>query len=139
LGLDVVADIRTSLAQRFPNARLINEVLSFGSKYCFGQNHFHGVMNYWFRYATLGWLQDTVSTRAYVRAISDHVEGYGQEAAFCSWNVLSTHDTPRLRTELPHLPTMKLAIVLQFTLPGEPVVYYGDENGMEGETILKIA
>ena len=27
---------------------------------------------------------------------------------------------------------LKMAAVLQFTLPGVPCIYYGDENGMEG-------
>jgi alpha-glucosidase len=71
VGLGPAADIRSALAERFPQAGLIGEVLSFGSAYCVGTQHFHGVMNYWFRYATLGWLQGTVSTRAYVRAIAD--------------------------------------------------------------------
>ena len=53
LGLDAAADIRGAIAERFPRARLIGEVLSFGSEFCAGQRHFHGVMNYWFRYATL--------------------------------------------------------------------------------------
>ena len=89
-------------------------------------------MNYWFRYATLGWLQGTVSTRAFVRAITDYYQRYGHEAANRSWNILSTHDTPRLRDELPDAAIRELALVLQFTLPGEPLVYYGEETGMEG-------
>ena len=27
---------------------------------------------------------------------------------------------------------LKMAVILQFTLPGVPCIYYGDENGMEG-------
>jgi glycosidase len=132
LGVDSVADIRRTIGPRFPQARLIGEVLSFASEYCAGERHFHGVMNYWFRYATVGWLQSTVSTRTYVQAITDYYERYGHEAALRSWNILSTHDTPRLRSQLPDDATRQLALVLQFTLPGEPLVYYGEENGMEG-------
>jgi glycosidase len=132
LGLDIVADIRNALAERFPQAGLIGEVLAFGSAFCAGQSHFHGIMNYWFRYATLGWLGGTVSTRAYIRAIDDYYHRYGHEAALRSWNILSTHDTPRLRNQLSDSTTRELALVLQFTLPGEPLVYYGEENGMEG-------
>jgi alpha-glucosidase len=132
LGLDAVADIRGAITERFPQARLIGEVLSFASQFCAGERHFHGVMNYWFRYSTLGWLQGSVSTRAYIRAVSDYYRDYGHDAALRSWNILSTHDTPRLRSELPNDAARQLALVLQFTLPGEPLVYYGEENGMEG-------
>ena len=70
-------------------------------------------------------------------------------------NILGTHDTMRILTALggsdfpPDRPGMsqfklsenelylakkrlKLASALQFTLPGVPCVYYGDEAGMEG-------
>ena len=70
-------------------------------------------------------------------------------------NILGTHDTMRILTALggDHFPTtrqemehyhldearlqvakqrLKLAALLQFTLPGVPCVYYGDEAGMEG-------
>lgn len=132
VGLGPVADIRGALADRFPEACLIGEVVSFGGTYCAGQRHFHGVMNYWLGYATLGWLQGTVGTHAYVRAIADCYQNYGHEAALRSWNMLSSHDTPRLHNQLPDDATRMLALVLQFTLPGEPLVYYGEENGMEG-------
>jgi len=70
-------------------------------------------------------------------------------------NIIGTHDTMRILTVLSgaYLPEgktamsqfrlsreemetakrrLKLASVLQFTLPGVPCVYYGDEAGMEG-------
>ncbi len=132
LGIYTAASIRAAIEKRFPEARLIGEVMSFASEFCAGETRFHGVMNYWFRYATLGWLQGTIGTRAYVQAVSDYYKGYGHEAATRSWNIISTHDTPRLRNQLPDTPSRQLALVLQFTLPGVPLVYYGEENGMEG-------
>ncbi len=132
LGLEVAADIRRTITQRYPRARLIGEVMSFGADFCVGDRHFHGVMNYWFRSAVLGWFAGTVSTRALKVAIGDYYTRYGHDAALRSWNVLSTHDTPRLRSLLPDDTDRELALVLQFTLPGEPVVYYGEENGMQG-------
>ena len=70
-------------------------------------------------------------------------------------NILGTHDTERILTALSDAVTpasksemehfrlndaeravakrrLKLASTLQFTLPGVPCVYYGDEAGMEG-------
>ena len=71
-------------------------------------------------------------------------------------NVLGTHDTARILTVLggiycnnkeemaaksayltendkeKAIQKLKLAAVLQFTLPGVPCIYYGDENAMEG-------
>ncbi|MGD8683238.1 MAG: alpha-amylase family glycosyl hydrolase, partial [Chloroflexota bacterium] len=48
-------------------------------------------------------------------------------------NLLGSHDTPRLRTLCGgDLDAVRLAALLQLTLPGAPCVYYGDEIGLEG-------
>jgi cyclomaltodextrinase / maltogenic alpha-amylase / neopullulanase len=48
-------------------------------------------------------------------------------------NLLGSHDTPRLRTVLgDDLDAVRLAVLLQATLPGAPCVYYGDEIGLSG-------
>jgi neopullulanase len=48
-------------------------------------------------------------------------------------NLLGSHDTPRARTLCGgDLDSMRLATLLQMTLPGAPCVYYGDEIGMQG-------
>jgi len=48
-------------------------------------------------------------------------------------NLLGSHDTPRARTLCGgDLASMRLAMLLQLTLPGAPCIYYGDEIGMQG-------
>lgn len=48
-------------------------------------------------------------------------------------NLLGSHDTPRLRTLCgDDLDAVRLATLLQMTLPGAPCVYYGDEIGLAG-------
>ncbi|CAE7207647.1 aglB [Symbiodinium microadriaticum] len=48
------------------------------------------------------------------------------------WIVVSNHDMPRLAHRLPDLQARKFAQCLQFTWPGCPLIYYGDELGLEG-------
>jgi len=48
------------------------------------------------------------------------------------FNVFSSHDTRRLRTILKDDRKLKASLLMQFTLPGAPVIYYGDELGMNG-------
>lgn len=50
-----------------------------------------------------------------------------------SWNVLGSHDTARIRTVVRTRERHMAALALQMTLPGVPVVFAGDELGMEGE------
>ena len=84
------------------------------------------------------------------------IDHYPSETLNSLMNILGTHDTERVLTTLGEvkcynkddmasekafmsdkqkelaLKRLKLATVLQFTLPGIPCIYYGDENGMEG-------
>jgi neopullulanase len=48
-------------------------------------------------------------------------------------NLLGSHDAPRMRTVLGgDVAGVRLATLLQATLPGAPCVYYGDEVGLVG-------
>ena len=48
-------------------------------------------------------------------------------------NLLGSHDTPRARSLCGgDLDSIRLATLLQMTLPGAPCIYYGDEIGMRG-------
>ena len=48
-------------------------------------------------------------------------------------NLISSHDSPRMLNLLNgDKSKLKLVTLLQFTLPGAPSVYYGDEVGMNG-------
>jgi len=48
-------------------------------------------------------------------------------------NLLGSHDTPRLLALCGgDMASVRLAILLQMTLPGAPCIYYGDEIGMDG-------
>jgi cyclomaltodextrinase len=49
-------------------------------------------------------------------------------------NLLDSHDTPRfLAIAGGDVASLRLAMLLQMTLPGAPSIYYGDEIGMTGE------
>lgn len=114
-----------------------------------------GVMNYPFRTAILKFLKgfDAPAFADSVMAICEH---YPAPALAAMTNHLSTHDTERAITALVGEPAeghdrswqsgrklsgeqyhagilrLRLAFVLQFTLPGIPCVYYGDEIAMQG-------
>ena len=48
-------------------------------------------------------------------------------------NLLGSHDTPRALTICgSDLDSLRIATLLQMTLPGAPCIYYGDEIGMAG-------
>ncbi len=112
------------------------------------------VMNYPFRTAILRFLRWEESSWDFAQRVMTIVENYPEQVLHCNMNLLGTHDTPRILTALVEdfdgtreqlaqrrlspeqlaLAKMRLrqATVLQFTLPGSPGIYYGDEVGMEG-------
>ncbi|MDL2288899.1 glycoside hydrolase family 13 protein [Oscillospiraceae bacterium OttesenSCG-928-F05] len=115
-----------------------------------------GVMNYPFRQAVLAFLGGGPAER-FREAMEQLRENYPWPVLCGSMNLLGTHDTARVLTVLGStvqdytgskedrayrmLPEgrreqardlLKLGALLQFVMPGAPVVYYGDEAGMEG-------
>lgn len=55
------------------------------------------------------------------------------QVARIQFNLLGSHDTPRIRTVLgDDVGKLEAAFTLLFTFPGAPCVYYGDEVGLAG-------
>ena len=113
------------------------------------------VMNYPLRDAMIGYVQSGSATKL-LHTIRTFIDHYPKETVDCLMNVLGTHDSARILTVLggiychskdemasknaylsekskqKAIKKLKMAAVLQYTLPGVPCLYYGDENGMEG-------
>jgi alpha-glucosidase len=71
--------------------------------------------------------------RAAVAALRRFRAGVPEEAVLHSWNLLDSHDTARFRT-IAGTPQRHLAGVgQQMTLPGVPMIFAGDELGIEGQ------
>lgn len=113
------------------------------------------VMNYPFRDAVLGFLTGMDGAQA-LDIVLSIVENYPPQVVRLLMNHIGTHDTERAITILSGEPSrgrgrdwqsgvsltpeqrarglrlMRLASAMQYTLPGVPCIYYGDEAGMEG-------
>ena len=154
--------IRAAMEETKPGSVLIGEVWEDGSnkisysqrrRYLLGSET-HGLMNYPFRTALLAWLGggDADNFRESMETLR---ENYPPAAFFSAMNFLGTHDTPRILTllgtrEIPGdkaaraayrllpweraegIAKLRLAALVLFTFPGSPMIYYGDEAGMEG-------
>ena len=112
------------------------------------------VMNYPFRTAILNFMRGWDTGRGFRDTVMSIVENYPEEVWQCNMNLLGTHDTPRILTALVddfdgsreekakrrlsrhNLEVARerflMASFLQYTLPGSPSLYYGDEALMEG-------
>ena len=154
--------LRDRIKEINPDSFLLGEVWEDASnKTAYGQRRKYftngeldSVMNYPFRTAILNFVRGFDSGRGLKETVMSIVENYPQEVVHCNMNLLGTHDTARILTALVddfdgsreekakrHLSrnTMDVAIdrllmasFLQYTLPGSPSLYYGDEACMEG-------
>jgi glycosidase len=60
------------------------------------------------------------------------LEDYPRQASAVSFNLIDSHDTNRARFVLDgNLERQQLAALIQFTAFGAPMVYYGDEVGID--------
>ena len=112
------------------------------------------VMNYPFRTAIINFIRGWDSGHALKETVMSIVENYPPQVVHCNMNLLGTHDTPRILTALVDdfdgsreekakrrlsrnqfdvaRERLFSASFLQYTLPGSPSLYYGDEACMEG-------
>ena len=91
-----------------------------------------GVINYPFRTAILNFAAGADGGETLAETVVALSENYPAPALDCTMAVLGTHDTERVGTVLPDRNARRAAAFLQFTLPGSPVIYYGDEAGLTG-------
>lgn len=98
-----------------------------------GESHFDGLMNYPLRTAIVGLLAEHWTPARYLTVIEKLQSVYPHENTFAMLNLLGSHDTERILTMLGgDVTKARLAAMLQFSLPGAPSVYYGDEIGLQG-------
>ncbi|SHJ05544.1 glycoside hydrolase family 13 protein [Parasporobacterium paucivorans] len=138
---DFLERIRTASKESNPESLIIGEVWEDASeKFSYGRlkEYFCGkqldsVTNYPLRTAIIDYLE-TRDCGSLYETMGFITEKYPAEVVNCLMNILGTHDTPRILTVLKkNIPLLKIAILLQMTLPGIPCIYYGDEAGLEGE------
>ena len=130
--------------------------ISYGvRKHYFNGRELDSVMNYPVQKAIIAYLSrgDFALLHSTLESIYSH---YPPESANALMNLLGSHDTERILTmlgdkeveKLPYekkagfkmsaasrkraLTRLRLAVCIQMTVPGIPMIYYGDEAGVEG-------
>jgi len=132
--------------------------LSYGKPrtYALGRG-LDSVMNYPFLNKTIEFLTEQTDAWLYVRFLEHQRHTYPAQMYYTLMNLVSSHDVSRIRTRLSSSVDpgsmrrdeqarfelseeefslgglrQRLAAAIQFSLPGLPSVYYGDEVGMTG-------
>ncbi len=137
------------------DAVIIGEIWDDAVKYLKG-DMYDSVMNYLFRNAVTNFAMGKMDSTAATNELERIRERYPEEAFYAMMNLVGSHDTTRVLSYLDGIsddrsqtdiksafPTYEttsqdakemqyLVAFLQFTYPGAPTIYYGDEIGMVG-------
>lgn len=162
LPSEFIEKLRAKLKRVNSDALLIGEVWEDASTKCsYGTyrpyllgSELDGVMNYPFMRATLDFAKGG-DKQEFVERVSQIIENYPKQSLDATMNFIGTHDTVRALNALSFKSApssrkeqksdrltdseremakrrLKLASVIEFTLPGVPSIFYGDEAGVEG-------
>lgn len=101
-------------------------------EYLFG-SELDSVTNYPLRQIILDLVRNHIGNRYFIKKYMSLKENYPKEYFYSTMNILGNHDTERVLTILNNnISLLKLAVIIQMTLPGVPLIYYGDEAGLTG-------
>ncbi len=116
-----------------PDAAIVGEVWHDALPWLLG-DQFDGVTNYPLREACLDYFaRNRISADGFAQALVRNLFMYPRPALQGCWNLLGSHDTERFMTACGgDVRKAALAAVFLFTWVGAPLIYYGDEIGMEG-------
>lgn len=92
------------------------------------------VTNYPLRQIILDIVRGFIGNSYFIKKYMSLKENYPREYFYSTMNILGNHDTERVLTVLNNnVSLLKLAVIIQMTLPGVPLIYYGDEAGLLGK------
>ena len=133
--------LKQSIREEKSDTVLIGEVwedasnkISYSKKreYLFGYE-LDSITNYPLRQLIIEYSKKQISSEYFIKRYKSLLENYPRENFFSTMNMLGTHDTERILTILEgKIEQLKIAVLLQMTLPGVPLIYYGDEAGVKG-------
>ena len=149
LNHDIARQMRLAMDEAAPDALLVGEHCHDYTQDAQGDG-WHGVMNYaGFTRPVWTWLRDRghapkflgsplmvprLGGASVMETMREFAAGVPWATVRHSFNLVGSHDTTRIRTLVGEdARQVDVAAGLLFTVPGIPMLTYGDEIGMEGE------
>ncbi len=126
------------------DAYLIAEIWQLDPSWVQG-DQYDSLMNYALgRDILFNFAKGSIDGESALANLSRYFAAYGENVTAMGFNLVSSHDTGRILTDLgggnfgdsPNPKTverLKLLSTLLYTLPGAPVIFQGDERGILGE------
>lgn len=137
-------EMRQLVKMEKPDAYFIAEIWQLDPSWVQG-DQFDSLMNYALgRDILLNFAKGSVDGESTLANLSRYFGTYGENVTVMGFNLVSSHDTGRILTDLGggnfgDLPNreaverLKLLSTLLYAMPGAPVIFQGDEQGILGE------
>lgn len=144
--LDVANEVSHSFWRRFrremeavrPDVAIIGEVWHEAPEWI-GRDQFHAVMNYPLLYAIWGFFgQDSLQAQEFSETVGRLALLYRRDNVAAMMNFLDNHDINRFFSICDHQRSrLRLAAAFLLAYVGMPLLFYGDEVGLDGASELE--
>ncbi|RDU22387.1 glycoside hydrolase family 13 protein [Anaerosacchariphilus polymeriproducens] len=125
-------ELRKELKKIKPDVYILGEIWHDAMPWLRG-DEFDGVMNYPLAESIKDfWIDKSLSKEDFEFMINRCYTGYMQQTNDVLFNLLDSHDTKRLRSEVHSIDEFYQQLATLFIMPGSPCIFYGTEIAMEG-------
>ncbi|MGV8145315.1 MAG: alpha-amylase family glycosyl hydrolase [Alkaliphilus sp.] len=142
-------EIRKSIKEVNKEAYIVGEHWSDSSEFLLG-NEWDSAMNYFGfgrpirhfvgeqdlyldRVPELKKIKYRLSAKNLGKRVMQHIARLSHQILECQYNLFDSHDVPRLHNnEEIDFDSYRGAVIMLYTFPGTPSIYYGDEIGVDG-------
>jgi len=139
--LDVANEVDHAFWRKFrqviksvkPDVYILGEIWHDSMPWLEG-DQFDAVMNYPFTNGAIKYFaKKEMSAEDFANSITEVLHMYPTNVNEVAFNLLDSHDTPRILTlAAGYIERVKLLYLFQLSFIGTPCIYYGDEIGMAG-------
>ncbi len=125
-------ELHTRIKEINPEIYILGEIWHNAMPWLRG-DEFDAVMNY-----PLGesikdfWIDKSLTNEDFEFTINRCYTSYMQQTNDVLFNLLDSHDTKRLRSDVKNLDEYFAQLAVLFAMPGSPCIFYGTEIAMEG-------
>jgi len=140
---DFFKELRIAVKSAYPDAYIVGEIWDKRPEWLRG-DAFDSLMNYYLgREILLKYARGAATGYATASLLASYYASVGVNVAGMGFNIIGSHDTSRVLTDLgcggvfdtpspESVKRLKLLSTLQYTMPGTPVIFQGDERGICG-------
>jgi glycosidase len=131
---EFVEMLKKVLRSRREEALLLGEATSDPTylEELLANERYDSLMNYGFMRDVLAVLDNVIDLDHFITSSMSRYSVLAPLKSLSLYNLLGSHDTPRIKTLISDPHKLEVAYVLLFCLAGSPSLYYGDEVGMVG-------